>query len=97
MLLDRPFGRGVPSIADALPPDVARQVHPDWRKNEAAYWAVREVLLGPYQGPWIAFSDGAVIVVAAAPLDVFLAVNQLRTHPYIVRVGYESTPWYRIR
>lgn len=30
------------SLADGLPADVARQVHPDWRKNEAAYWTVRE-------------------------------------------------------
>ena len=26
------------SLADGLPPQIARQVHPDWRKNEAAYW-----------------------------------------------------------
>ena len=23
------------SIAEQLPPDIARQIHPDWRKNEA--------------------------------------------------------------
>jgi hypothetical protein len=33
------------SLADALPPEFARQIHPDWRKNEAAYWAVRDQLL----------------------------------------------------
>ena len=33
------------SLADALPLEIARYVHPDWRKNEAAYWAVRDQLL----------------------------------------------------
>jgi len=23
------------SLADGLPPDIARQIHPEWRKNEA--------------------------------------------------------------
>ena len=50
------------SPADALPPEIARQIHPDWRKNEAAYWAVRDQLLSQYQGQWIGFADGAVIV-----------------------------------
>ena len=35
----------VKNIADQLPPEIARQIHPDRRKNEAAYWAVREQLL----------------------------------------------------
>src|SRR5438552_6458216 len=49
------------SLADALPPEIARQIHPDWRKNEAAYWAVRDQLIRQYQGQWIGFADGAVI------------------------------------
>src|SRR5207244_6780924 len=40
--------RPMKSLADALPPEIARQIHPDWRKNEAAYWAVRDQLLGRY-------------------------------------------------
>jgi hypothetical protein len=36
------------SLADGLPAEIARQVHPDWRKNEAAYWAVRDQLLAQY-------------------------------------------------
>src|SRR5262249_32819537 len=28
------------SLADALPRKTAQQIHPDWRRNEVAYWAV---------------------------------------------------------
>jgi len=49
------------SIADQLPPEIAAQLHPDRRKNEAAYWAVRDQLLHQYQGQWIGFADGKVI------------------------------------
>jgi hypothetical protein len=85
------------SLADGLPPEIARQVHPDWRRNEAAYWAVRDRLLGQYQGQWIGFADGAVLVTASTPLDVFLAVQQSGRHPIVIRVGHEDEPWYRIR
>jgi hypothetical protein len=85
------------SLADGLPPEIARQIHPDWRKNEAAYWAVRDQLLGPYQGQWIGFDDGAVIAAASTPLEVFLAVQPSGRHPFVIRVGHEDQPWYRIR
>ena len=85
------------SIADQLPPEIARQIHPDWRKNEAAYWAVRDRFLGQYQDHWIGFADGAVIVAASTPLEVFLAVQQSGRHPFVIRVGHEKEPWYRIR
>ncbi len=85
------------SLADGLPPDIARQLHPDWCKNEAAYWAVRDQLLRQYQGQWIGFADGAVIVAASTPLEVFLVVHQSGRHPFVIRVGHENEPWYRIR
>jgi predicted aspartyl protease len=85
------------SLADALPPEIGAKIHPDWRKNEAAYWAVRDQLLSQYQGQWIAFADGAVIVAAPTPLDVFLVVHQSGRHPFVTRVGHEHEPWYRIR
>jgi hypothetical protein len=37
------------SLADALPPEIARQIDPAWRKNEAAYWAARDQLLSQYK------------------------------------------------
>ena len=85
------------SLADALPPEFARQIHPDWRKNEASYWAVRAQLLAQYQGQWIGFADGAVIVAAPTPLEVFLSVQKSGRHPFVIRVGHEDEPWYRIR
>jgi hypothetical protein len=85
------------SLADGLPPDIARQIHPDWRKNEAAYWGVRDKLLHQYQGQWIGFADGAVLVAAPTPLEVFLALQQSGRHPFVIRVGHEDEPWYRIR
>jgi hypothetical protein len=85
------------SLADALPPEFARQIHPDWRKNEAAYWAVRDQLLAQYQGRWVGFADGTVIAAASTPLELFLAVQQSGRHPFVIRVGHESEPWYRIR
>ena len=65
------------SLADALPPEIARQIHPDWRKNEAAYWAVRDQLLNQYQGKWIGFADGAVIASGTSPVAVFHAAEAL--------------------
>jgi hypothetical protein len=85
------------SLADGLPPEIARQVHPEWRQNEAAYWAVRDQLLRQYQGQWIGFADGAVLAAAPTPLEVFLAVRQSGRHPFVIRVGHEEDPWYRIR
>src|SRR6266404_3345269 len=85
------------SLADALPPEIAQQIHPDWRKNEAAYWSMRDQLLNQYQGQWIGFADGAVIAAASTPLEVFLAVQRSGRHPFVIRVGHEDEPWYRMR
>jgi len=85
------------SLADELPPQIARQIHPDWRKNEAAYWTVRDRLLPSYRGQWVAFADGAVIAASSTPLDLFLAIQQSAQHPFVIRVGHEEDPWYRIR
>jgi hypothetical protein len=85
------------SLADSLPPEIAQQIHPDWRKNEADYWLVRDELLGHHQGHWIAFADGAVVASASTPLEVFLAVQGSGRHPFVIRVGHEDEPWYHIR
>src|SRR5258707_13402123 len=84
------------SLADALPPEIARQVHPDWRKNEAAYWAVRDQLLAQYQGQWIAFAGSKVIAAGTRPVLVFQKAHEAAEHPYIICVGREEEP-YRIR
>jgi hypothetical protein len=80
------------SIADRLPPVIARQIHPDRRKNEAAYWASRDQLLSQYQGQWIGFADGKVIASGASPVAVFHAAEATGLHPFFICVGKEEEP-----
>ena len=80
------------SLADRLPPEIARQIRPDWRKNEAAYWAVRDQLLSQYQGQWIGFADGAVIASGTSPVAVFHAAEATGRNPFVTCVGREDEP-----
>ena len=80
------------SLADALPPDIARQIDPDWRKNEAAYWLVRDQLLGQYQGQWIGFADGMVLASGTSPVAVFHSAEASGKSPFVVCVGHEEEP-----
>ncbi len=80
------------SLADALPPEIARQIHPDWRKNEAAYWAVRDQLLTQYQAQWIGFADGAVIASGTSPVAVLHAAEATGRNPFVTCVGREDEP-----
>src|SRR6201984_2143236 len=77
------------SLADALPADIAQQIDPPWRKNEAAYWAVRDELLSQYQGQWIGFADGAVIASGNSPVAVFHAAEAAGRRPFVTCVGRE--------
>ncbi len=79
-------------IADQLPPDIARQLHPDRRKNEADYWNVRDQLLSQYQGQWIGFADGMVIASGTSPVSVFHAAEASGRHPFFICVGREEEP-----
>ena len=75
-------------IADQLPPEIARQLHPDRIKNESArYWAVRDRLLDQYQGLWIGFADGVVIAWGKSPVEVFHAGEASGRHPFFICVG----------
>jgi hypothetical protein len=85
-------GRQMKSIADQLPPEIAKQIHPDWRKNELAYWAVRDQLLSKYSNQWVAFADDAVIVNSTSPVDVLHAAQQSGRHPFVICVGKENEP-----
>jgi hypothetical protein len=80
------------SIADQLPPEIARQIHPDRRKNEAAYWAVRDQLLDQYRDQWIGFADGKVIASGSSPVTVFHAAEASGRHPFFICVGREEEP-----
>jgi hypothetical protein len=82
----------VKSIADQLPPEIAKQIHPDRRKNEADYWAVRDQLLVQYQGQWVGFADGRVVASGASPVAVFQAAEGTGLHPFFICVGREDEP-----
>jgi hypothetical protein len=80
------------SLADELPPEIARHVYPNWRKNEAGYWIVRDQLLRQYKGQWIGFADGEVIPSGASPVAVFHAAEATGRNPYVTCVGRENEP-----
>jgi hypothetical protein len=82
----------VKRIADQLPPEIAKQIHPDRRKNEADYWAVRDQLLDPYRGQWIGFADGRVVASGTSPVAVLQAAEATRLHPFFICVGREEEP-----
>jgi hypothetical protein len=84
------------SLAEGLPPEIATQIHPDWRKNEADYWLVRDQLLSQYQGQWIGFANGVVVASGTRPVVVFHDAHQVSEHPYVTCVGREGQP-YRMR
>ena len=79
------------SLADGLPADIARQINPDWRKNEAAYWARRDRLVSQYQGQWIGFADDAVIAAGASPVEVFHAAEATGRYPFVTCVARGRT------
>jgi hypothetical protein len=80
------------SIVDQLPPEIGRQIHPDRRKNEAAYRAARDQLLDQYRGQWIGFADGRVIASGTSPVTVFHAAEASGRHPFFICVGREEEP-----
>ncbi len=82
----------VKNIADMLPPEIARQFHPDRRKNEVAYWAVRDQLLDQYRGQWFGFADVKVIASGTSPVTVFHAAEATGLRPFFNCVGREEEP-----
>jgi hypothetical protein len=80
------------SIVDQLPPEIARQLHPDRRKNETEYWAVRDQLLDQYRDQWIGFADGKVIASGRSPVAVLHAAEASGRHPFFICVGREEEP-----
>jgi hypothetical protein len=80
------------SLIDGLPPEVAKQIHPDWRKNEADYWTFRDQLLTHYRDQWIGFANGQVIVSGTSAVEVLHAAQKLAQHPFVTCVGHEYEP-----
>ena len=79
------------SLADALPPEIAQQIDPLWRQNEAAYWVVRDQLLSTHEGQWIGLADGAV-ASGSSPVVVFHAAEATGRRPFVTLVGHENEP-----
>src|SRR5438093_2353130 len=79
-------------IVDQLPPDIAAQVHPDRRRNDEAYWLVRDELLESYRDQWIGFADGKVIASGSSPVTVFHEAEASGLHPFFICVGHEEEP-----
>jgi hypothetical protein len=80
------------SLLDGLPPEVAQQIHPDWQRNETAYWEVRDTLLPHYRDQWIAFAHGRVLVSGTSAVEVLHAAQASGLHPFVTCVGREHAP-----
>jgi hypothetical protein len=80
------------SLADYLPPEFAALVHPDWRKNEADYWKVRDQLLEQYRDQWIGFADGVIIAFGRSAVAVLHAAKRANPHSFVICVGHEEEP-----
>jgi hypothetical protein len=79
-------------LADELPPEIARQIHPDRLKNEQGYWAVRDQLLDQYRDKWIGFADGQVVASGRSPVSVFHEAEATGRHPFFICVGRKEEP-----
>jgi hypothetical protein len=75
-----------------LPPEIAKQIDPGWRKNETEYWATRDQLLRNDAGQWIGFADGKVVASGASPVAVLHAAEDAARSPFVVCVGREEEP-----
>ncbi len=84
-------------LTDALPPEIARQINPGWRKNEAAYGTLRDQRLSQYEGKWIGFADDAVIASGDSSVAVFHAPEAPGRDPFVTCVGHEEEPIRRRR
>jgi hypothetical protein len=82
----------VRSLADGLPQEIAQRIHPDWRRNESGYWAVRDQLLSKYHNQWIAFARGAVIASGSSPVEILRQAQESGLHPFVICVGREYEP-----
>lgn len=80
------------SLVEGLPPEIAKQIHPDWSKNEAEYWVQREQLLVQYHNQWVGFANGQVIASGMSPVEVFHAAQESGLHPFVTCVGHEHEP-----
>jgi len=82
----------IKSLADLLPPEIAAQLHPELRKNEADYWKLRDTIFQRYDGQWIGFAGGEVVASGRSPVQVLHAAQKTGLHPHVTCVGHEFEP-----
>lgn len=80
------------SLTEGLPSEIAQRIHPDWRKNEADYWAKRDELLAQYRDQRIGYANGRVVVTGTSPVEVFHKAQESGEHPFVTCVGREHEP-----
>ncbi len=80
-----------------LSPDQQQRLHPDFLANEQEYLHLRDGLLGPYRGQWVAVHGGRVIAAGAKLIEVLEKASACGGHPYIALVGAEDGVVFRVR
>ena len=72
-------------------------LHPDFLADEQAYLRMRDSLLGPYRGQWVAVQHGSVIAAGPSLMAVMEKASTAGGHPYIALVGGEEAAVFRVR
>jgi hypothetical protein len=85
-------------LVPQLPRSLRDKLPADYLTNEAEYWRVRDQLLAPYAGQWVAFHAGEV-VVCGDHWDAVMrqAGRQGYSTAYIDKVGEEGELSFRCR
>jgi predicted aspartyl protease len=80
-----------------LSQDQQQRLHPDFLDNEQSYLHMRNGLLGPYRGQWVAVHGGQVIAAGTKLLEVMERASAFGGHPYFALVGAEDAAVFRVR
>jgi hypothetical protein len=77
--------------------DQQQRLHPDFLANDQAYLHMRDSLLGPYRGQWLAVPGGKVIAAGPKWMEVMDRASTGGGHPSIALVGAEDAVIFRVR
>ncbi|MBI1830325.1 MAG: hypothetical protein HYR84_02605 [Planctomycetes bacterium] len=87
----------LPTQTCNLPDEQKLLVHSDFMADEQAYLRMRDSLIGPSGGQWVAIHDGKLIAAGANLMDVIDQASACGGHPYIALVGAEDAVVFRAR
>jgi len=82
---------------DNLSVEQRRQLHPEFLANEQAYLQMRDELLGPNFGQWVAVQGNEVIAAGKNLLSVLDQASAKGGHPFVAVVGLEDEVVFRSR